>query len=301
MTEPLFQTPAEFDRAIKKAAKAADGDTGERYRQALRDRFLCRVFSDPQKRFILKGGSGMLARMPNARATRDADFATCKTESPDEAVFALEALLALDMVDFCRFELTRREESMDDNGYSRLLKLRYATYIGDEEKDPVLVDLSLDCETTMPPERLTPANRLDVHGVIVRDYLVCSVEDQLADKLCAIMEKQPNGWPSSRMKDLADVVAYALSQSPSSSGLEAAIASECSRRSMDTPKRFTPPGEWRSRYAAFAKKAGSPDAYQSFEAASLLASKLFDPVLDGIDACSRWDCEDLSWCEEASV
>lgn len=143
MTNSIYKTPAEFDRAVKKAASKAEGDTGERYRQALRDRFLCRVFSDSENRFILKGVSGMLARVPNARATRDADFATRKNESPDEIVNALNELLAVDMGDYCRFALTRREESKDDNGYSRLLKLRYATYIGDEEKDPVLVDLSL--------------------------------------------------------------------------------------------------------------------------------------------------------------
>ena len=82
MTNGIYKTPAEFDRAIKQAASKAEGDTGERYRQALRDRFLCRVFSDSESRFILKGGSGMLARVPNARATRDADFATQKKSRP---------------------------------------------------------------------------------------------------------------------------------------------------------------------------------------------------------------------------
>lgn len=102
----------------------------------------------------------------------------------------------------------------------------------------MLVDLSLDCEVTLPPEKLTPANRLDVPGLEVQDYLVYSIEDQLADKLCAIVETHPRGWRSSRMKDLTDVVAYALTQSPSSDGLSAAIANECARRSMGVPQEF---------------------------------------------------------------
>ena len=295
MTECAYRTPAEFDRALKKAAKAAVGDTGERYRQALRDRFLCRVFSDPEERFILKGGSGLLARVPHARATRDADFALRGKETPDDVVAALDGLLALDMGDFCRFKLTRREESMDDNGYSRLLKLRYATYIGDEEKDPVLVDLSLDCEATLPPEKITPANRLDVPGIIACDYSVCSVPDQLADKLCAIMERQRGGWASSRMKDLADVVTYALSQRIGARDLAAAIANECRRRDMDIPGRFEAPEEWHAGYASFAKRVGSPVAYQSFDDASHLAAKLFDPVLGGDAGNASWDPMRLIW------
>ena len=37
--------------------------------------------------------------------------------------------------------------------------------------------------------------------------------DQLADKLCAVMELQPGGWQSSRMKDLVDIVTYATNES----------------------------------------------------------------------------------------
>ena len=295
MIERAYRTPAEFDRALKKAAKAANGDTGERYRQALRDRFLCRVFTDPEERFVLKGGSGMLARVPNARATRDTDFALRKKEAPEDIIDVLGELLAIDMGDFCRFELTSREESMDDNGYSRLLRLRYATYIGEEEKDPVLVDLSLDCELTLPPDRIAPANRLDVSDAAVRDYCVYSIADQLADKMCAIMERQRSGWASSRMKDLSDVVTYALSQRFALADLAKAVASECKRREMDIPRTFAAPEEWHARYAAFARKAGSPAAYQSFESASFLASKVFDPALGGIDGNLEWDPKALEW------
>ena len=37
----------------------------------LRDRFLCRVFAGVGERFVLKGGSGPLARIPDARKIRD--------------------------------------------------------------------------------------------------------------------------------------------------------------------------------------------------------------------------------------
>ena len=72
--ERAFATAAEFDRALKRAVREVGGNLGAGYGQALRDRFLCRVFMGDNRDFVLKGGSGMLARTPDARATRDIDF-----------------------------------------------------------------------------------------------------------------------------------------------------------------------------------------------------------------------------------
>ena len=65
--EKAFATATEFDRALKRAVRESGGDPGAGYRQALRDRFPCRVFRGGNRDFVLKGGSGMLARIPDAR------------------------------------------------------------------------------------------------------------------------------------------------------------------------------------------------------------------------------------------
>lgn len=292
----MFENAGQFDRALKKAAKAASGDAGNRYRQALRDRFLCRVFSDPGARFVLKGGSGLLARIPDARATRDIDFATSRKETVESAMDALTALASKDMGDFMAFELDKAEESLDQNGYSRLLKLRFKTFVGHEEKDPILIDLSLDCATTQPPERIVPANRLEIEGIETSDYLAYPLPDQLADKLCAIMELQSNGYPSSRMKDLVDVVFYVTHEAFSAGQLSYAVECECDRRNMAVPEAFAAPETWVGRYETFAKKNGSLDRFASFDSASALAASFFDPVLNGkANADDAWDYEEHCW------
>ena len=134
--EHAYPTPGAFDRAVKKAVRLSGAEPGAGYRQALRDRFLCRVFSGGNDTFVLKGGSGLLARIPDARATRDVDFATSERVSAADALAEMERVAAIDLGDWCRFVLTKHEESMDENGYSRLLKLRFATFVGEEEKDP---------------------------------------------------------------------------------------------------------------------------------------------------------------------
>ena len=293
----IYENEGQLDRALKKAVRIAGGNPGDGYRQALRDRFLCRVFSDPSGRFILKGGSGLLARIPDARATRDIDFATASRESAESALTALNALAAKDMGDFLTFRLTKREESLDDNGYSRLLKLRYATFMGHEEKDPVLIDLSLDCGTTLPPERVEPASRIFVEGLETCEYLVYPLPDQLADKLCAIMELQPGGWPSSRMKDLVDVVFYATNKAFSLKQLSHSIKCECGRREMAVPGQFRAPATWKTGFPTFAKKSGVEPAYTSFEAACKLASSFFDPALRNAGPSGEltWSPKELQW------
>lgn len=42
-----FENGGQIDRALKKAVRDRGGDPRDGYRWALRDRFLCRVFSDP--------------------------------------------------------------------------------------------------------------------------------------------------------------------------------------------------------------------------------------------------------------
>ena len=295
----IYENESQFDRALKRSIKTTGGDPGNGYRQALRDRFLCRVFSDPDERFVLKGGGGLLARIPDARATKDIDFATISHESPESALAALNELVAKDMGDFLTFKLTKHEESLDDNGYSRLLRLRYATLMGHEEKDPILIDLSLDCSPTLPPDRIEPANRFFIEGIETHEYLVYPLPDQLADKLCAIMELQPGGWPSSRMKDLLDVVAYATNESFSLKQLSHAIECECAKRGMHVPKRFSAPTSWKTKFATFAKRNNIIPEYTSFAAASDLASAFFNPALSGIEIEGEalWNPIERRWQE----
>lgn len=289
-----YASPAAFDRAVKKAVRESGVEAGVGYRQALRDRFLCRVFSGGNEAFVLKGGSGLLARIPDARATRDLDFATKKKGSAADALAEMKRVAAIDLGDWCRFVLTKHEESMDENGYSRLLKLRFATFVGAEEKDPVLIDLSLDCTTTLPPERVTPANRIKIAGIDECDYLMYPLADQLADKLCGIMELQPGGYPSSRMKDLADVVMYATHETFSQRELRLAIESECLKRGMDVPECFAAPESWRDRFPSFAK-GKLPVELSSFDAACDVAARFFDVAVVPGDGDMSWDSGACAW------
>ena len=70
-----YENAAQFDRAAKRSIKNTGKDPGIAYREMLRDRFLCRVFSEDDPRFLLKGGPECSHAYPT-RASKDIDFAT---------------------------------------------------------------------------------------------------------------------------------------------------------------------------------------------------------------------------------
>lgn len=61
-----YKTAAALEMAVRNAAKASPQDTNRAIAGFYFHRLLCRVFSGPEPRFVLKGGLGMLARVPDA-------------------------------------------------------------------------------------------------------------------------------------------------------------------------------------------------------------------------------------------
>ena len=178
---------------------------------------------------------------------------------------------------------------------SGLLKLKFATFIGDTEKDSILIDISLDSSSTMPPEKITPANRIKVKGVITCDYLVYSLPDQMADKFCAITEVH-EGRQSSRMKDLFDIVIYVTNETFGFGEVRNAVMNECSARKMEIPASFSSPSSWNERFKSFALKNGMVSEFANFKSANNLAKSFFDPVLtEELHPNSCWNPSALKW------
>ncbi|TFD29128.1 nucleotidyl transferase AbiEii/AbiGii toxin family protein [Cryobacterium sp. TMT2-23] len=74
---------------------------------AVFDRFLCRVFSQDDCPFALRGGTSMLARLPQSRSTTDVDLETAEM-SIDTAIAQLTSATGIDLGDHfeCRMSAT---------------------------------------------------------------------------------------------------------------------------------------------------------------------------------------------------
>lgn len=112
-----YPTPAGVEYAIKDAAKKAAAvdpalDVNKRIHLEYFNRFLSRVFSEgADSEWVLKGGTGLLARVPSTRSTRDIDLYRSGF-TITEALSDLIRLASIDLGDHFRFEYAGHTESI---------------------------------------------------------------------------------------------------------------------------------------------------------------------------------------------
>lgn len=294
-----YKSAAALEMAVKEAAKASPQDTGRAIAGFYFHRLLCRVFADGNGSFVLKGGHGALARTIDARATRDIDLLSTHG-SLDAALTDLCRLAQRDLGDFVVFEYAGFESIKPDDEYRSGLSVRFVPMLGSKRKQTISIDLVVDEVPLEGAEPVSPADRIDVKGLPMCDYLVYPVAAALADKLCAIAERH-NGRASSRVKDLVDIVVYAQTCDVDGADLQARLQREIAVRKIGPIESFAPPEEWAGaqarQYAKLCAHTGIPASLHDIDEASRLAAELLDPALGQQCAGLRWSHEDLSWEE----
>lgn len=87
------------------AQKSPDTSIQDHLRFAQFDRFLTRIFAEKEhSEWLLKGGTGMLARVPNTRTTKDLDLVITDRDL-DDAQDALVTLAEQDLGDHVTFRV----------------------------------------------------------------------------------------------------------------------------------------------------------------------------------------------------
>ena len=294
-----YKSPAALEMAVKEAAKASPQDTARAIAGFYFHRLLCRVFAEGSGSFVLKGGHGALARTLDARATRDIDLLSTRG-SLDAALADLRRLAQRDLGDFIVFEYGGAEPIKPDNEYRSGLSVRFIPVLGAKRMQAISIDLVVDEVPLEGAEPVSPADRIDVKGLATCDYLVYPVGAALADKLCALAERH-NGRASSRVKDLVDIVVYALTCDVDGADLQERLRREIAVRKIGPIGSFALPEEWGGaqarQYAKLCAQTGIPAHLHDIDEASKFAAVLLDPALEQRCAGLRWSHERLRWEE----
>ena len=302
MGEPEpYPTAKGVEHAIKAAAKRASADdpaltTDQRIRLEYFNRFLSRIFSDdPDSEWVLKGGTGMLARVASTRATLDIDLYR-GGYGVDEAVEDLRRLAERDLGDHFRFVYTGHRAILagEAQPYTDGYRVEFDTYIGTQKKGSIGVDLSTGAGLTAEPTITAPASALDLPRLVGFEYRLYPVVDQIADKVCATMQRYDDR-PSSREKDLVDIVVLAVTQDIDGTALTTAITTESSRREMDPIEHFVVPAQWGPAYKKQAQRVPYCADVVDVDNAQELASALIDPALEGTAAGLTWRATTRAW------
>ncbi|MFH8253087.1 nucleotidyl transferase AbiEii/AbiGii toxin family protein [Microbacterium sp. B2969] len=278
-----------ISQAIKaeaaRAAKTGDSNlnVNEQIVQANHDRFLSRVFADGQdSEWLLKGGTAMLARVPKARATKDLDLAATNATDLDAAQEALQRVASRDLGDHIRFQLTGVRETGLGQNQPGVDTRRLVFTAQDAGTGRKLFDVPIDVVVGPPPigrvETADPSNRLQLGRPIqTHPYRLFPIADQIAEKVTATMDTYA-GRPSSRVKDLVDLVTIAKTQTVDMRELQMAI--DAKRALSRTPPfdEFAVPDEWERSYRPLAMKTPAARDLNVQEAVTL-AKQLVDPAL----------------------
>lgn len=290
-----YATPAAFRRALtdrlRALATSSRWTLSQLQRQLAYDRLLERLYRRNDE-WVVKGATALLARGIGVRATIDVDL--YRAIEADAAEAGLRASARMDLGDWFAFEIGPAQPAGDAASSRRL---PVAARVGNTVWASFHVDLATaELRMTGRPDRVPALTRLDITSVKQHGYRAYPLVDHVADKVAAIHETHGiAAAPSTRFRDLVDLVAISLSTSLTARLLSTAVRSEAARRDLPLPARLGVPDRqaWVQGYAAEARRSLLSEAMTLDEALHVVGAFL-DPVLDGT-ARGAWDCVTRTW------
>jgi len=292
-----YATPVAFRRALtdklKALAKTSRWELPQLQRQFAYDRLLERLYLMDDG-WIVKGAVALLARDLGVRASIDIDVYRAK--SADAAEADLRAAAARDVGDWFRFEIGPRGAVADG---AVGIRLPVTAYVGMKVWAKFHVDLvGADLTMVGEPDAVSALAEIDMPDVSQRGYRAYPLVDHVADKVAATVQRYgASQRPSTRFRDLVDLVAIAQGASIDAQQQIRALTSEAERRGIVLPETFDVPDRalWESGYAAEAKRSLLTNAHTLDEALAVVRP-FVDPVLVGT-ARGTWDNERGAWVE----
>jgi Nucleotidyl transferase AbiEii toxin, Type IV TA system len=289
-----YGSPLAFRRALtdklKEAAKTSRWSLAELQRQMAYDRLLERLYLVDDG-WVVKGATALLARDIAVRATVDIDI--YRERARDEAEAELREAASHDIGDWFTFNLGPGRIVNDGAG----MRIPVTASVGAAVWAPFHVDLvGSDLRMTGQPEDVPPMARVLMPDVEQHGYRAYPLVDHVADKIAATLERYGDReMPSTRYKDLVDLVAIVTEASVAADRQAIAVASEAKRRGITLPARFDVPDRelWERGYAAEAGRSLLPTARTLDEALGVVRP-FIDPLLAGT-ARGSWDPVQRLW------
>lgn len=144
-------------------------------------------------------------------------------------------------------------------------------------------DIPIDIVVGPPPvgkvETVNPSTRLQLsRPVPSHPYRLFPLADQLAEKWAATASMY-DGRPSSRTKDLVDIVTIAQTQRVDQRELQMAIDAKRALSKLDPSTTFTVPEGWEGPYRVLAASTPSVGGIADLSDAVAIARQFIDPAL----------------------
>lgn len=294
-----YGSVAAFRPALKQALQDQARRSGRLFEQLNREfllqRFLARVFHQDKTQWVLKGGIGLLVRMPTARFSRDLDLFHQDTGLQD-AIADLQRCAAITDLDPFTFQVS---EPKPMTGGVSGVTFTVQAFLGATLYGSFPIDLSTNLDPLGRIDVFTPEPVITVADVSapppVRIY---PVPDQIADKVCAMYTRCGTlGAPSSRYHDLVDLVLITTNLRFDAGELSKSLTRQAAIRGLRLPSTLEPPAPaWTTGYPKAATQARSMSAeLRALPTALAAAGSCLNPILSETVSAGSWDPHRSQW------
>ncbi len=299
--ERSYGSPTAFRSALtdrlREKAKDSRWTLQQLQRQMAYDRLLERLYLVDDG-WVLKGAAALLARDLGVRATADIDV--YRETDHGIAETDLRESVTRDIGDWFGFELGSRQALGEGAGGVRI---PVTAYIGPAVWVQFHVDLvGADLRMTGEPEDVPPLARVVIADVEQHGYRAYPLADHIADKIAATLQHYGGiAAPSTRYKDLVDLVAIITEASVDAEPQLIALRSEAERRGITLPRSFDVPDRdlWERGYPAEAARSLLTTAL-TLDGALATVRPFIDPLLGGT-ATGTWDQKAGGWVPRSTA
>ena len=299
MTAPRYATPVAFQRAVtdklKIAASLRHRNFNELSREFLLQRFLARVFTNPDSMWVLKGGTGLLMRLPGSRHSQDLDLLH-RSADLETALEELHEIAAIPGLDQYRFVLG---EPVSMTGGVEGTTIKVTVYLGVQEVGVFPIDLSTHLDLIAGIDVLSVEPIIEIDDVApLPPFRIYPLPDQIADKVCAMYGTYGQQQaPSTRYRDLADLVTIIASTTFDAATTKKALVAESRHREIELPRTMQLPApSWAAGYKAAVRRfAALPPAFHDVDAALDFIGACLNPLLAGENVAGSWSPKTSTW------
>lgn len=271
--------------------------------------FLGRLFSGPTEApWVLLGGNALLIRTGGGRFTQDVDLAR-ESDWDDLEDVRTELQHLADRQserDPFTFEIYKIEVHSEEDpfGYgAKTAKAKVRVSLGNAVFDQFSIDITSRRHVDSPVDMIPLRAVIDHHTLADLPRVPTTpAENHLADKVCAMYELHgPSSLPSTRYRDLADIVRLIRAAELDAARLIQVLRREEGRRKITLPLDMTPPApEWEIRFAIAARGfAEYPTDLHPLAASLTAAAACLTPILSGERTDGTWMPESATWTDAA--
>lgn len=247
---------AALEQRLVTEANTSGIDIARLRRRVTFERLLVRFALDGGERWVLKGGAAVEVRMTDrARTTKDIDLAARHTEATDADVreALIDVFLSDPQGDFFEFRLDKFRAMGIHGAMGPVWRASVDCRLDGRTFDHVVIDVVVRSSEVQRTESITLPGTLCFADLPTVEIVAVDLYQHFAEKLHALV-RDYGDRPSSRVKDLADLILFIDSGLEPTRELVSAVGDVfIARGCASAPVELSdPPADWWARYAELA-------------------------------------------------